>query len=96
MDGKVVFLNQSSRLGAIQIGEEAYVVFEFDLNDGLAIDDRLLGLKNEVGHIEVEHVNPQQQQRVGINVLSTIMDYKRAKLVVAPWKDYQHAKEELA
>lgn len=87
-DGIVVFINQLNRLGAAQVGENAYVIFEYGYANPLSVGDRLLGLTKCVGQRIVHVVRAQgQNEHLPLNILSSAMGFDRAKLVVAPWQD---------
>lgn len=83
MRGKVIFVNQASRLAAVHVGTQKYIVFEYQGNEHFRKDDELNRLRDEYG--EAECVSTRTGKKVKIKILSSAMSYEKAKLVVAPW-----------
>ncbi len=92
MEGKIRFVNKSSRLVAAQVGKNEFIVFEYSSKNLFECGDIVEKLSNEVGRNIVVHTASGESAsikkgKVAVNILSTIMDFTKAKLVVAPWQD---------
>lgn len=93
MLGKVVIVNPTSRLAAAHVGGEHYVVFEYHGLDHFRIGEELDNLRENYGIVICKREG--SLKKTAINVLSSKLSFKQAKLVVAPWQDvgvrrYEH------
>ncbi|VUD48006.1 hypothetical protein TDB9533_01143 [Thalassocella blandensis] len=93
LHGQIVLVNHVSRLAAVEVDKNAYMVFEYFHAEAFKRGDKLSHFPELIGHTMVQldkkDACADQTAIIQINVLSSRMDWARAKLVVAPWQDVE-------
>lgn len=98
MEGRIVLVNKANRLAAMEVDDNAYVVFEYFHPQTFAEGDVLTGFTEAVGHTQVR-LSAQASNRIAqagvatelpssfsVNLLSSKMEWLKTKLVVSPWQ----------
>ena len=80
-----MLVNEASRLAAVQVGAQKYIVLEYRSNEHFKKGDELDCLRQEYGDLECTCLRIGYS--VSVTILSSAMSFEKAKLVVAPWQN---------
>jgi len=93
MKGKITFINSASRLAAAYIGQEQYLVFEYNNSEAFEEGEELENLSEGFAKISCQRMATGAE--AAVTVLSSAMSQAKAKLVVAPWQKLDHQNEQM-
>lgn len=93
MKSEIIFVNDSIRLAAAKVSEDAYIVFEYQTSNELKEGDSIENLEPKYGVTDCRLGNGAIST---VKILSSAMSLAKAKLVVAPWQtldDFRQAEK---